>query len=731
MKQTISAIRSIILWLAIVVVVATGLRLSGDTFWQYIFVFGQYVFFLRSPLFMAALLLALPTIAEFILPSMLKNLFVLRGKWQMAFTILGATVAGMSVVLVAAIIIENAPARFGVEALTEISPLISQSCLLAMFLALPTTFAVTDLSAEEIGNKRWQGLFLGISFSSIFLFLFDWTRNFLAINNSSNPFVVDLVSGLNRSLVDVISWLGIKHTKGYIYSGKLTDEHFDAFIFFFLLLIVYLLIFQIFKPTSKPSNKKPEAAALLYVMLLISITTLFFGNLTFYFDYWRFSVLFFLLLISVLMYSLFNVDHYFELKEDPLQPNEPTDFLKLVEKRLQKDTLVVVCASGGGIQAAGWTAQVLTGLQADDCLGKSFTKAIGLISSVSGGSIGTMYYLDRFSNKGFPEDTESEQIVNSATADSLDAVGWGLAYPDFWRIISLPMLPEIFTPQISDRGIALETDWQGEMKTPNDPKTLAKWREEILEGKIPIPVFNATIVENGFRLLITPMNFGKSEEKKFFDFNNLYPGYDINLVTAARLSATFPYVSPLCREDIDIDKNYHVADGGYFDNSGFVTAVEWLNKLLEESQKSQEKKIKRVLILQINPFPKATCASQAQKNRGLFMATLGPLLTIFKVRDPIFNARNLTEVELLQQKWQQVSKACEEQEIDIQYFPIHFPNQEEAPNFYNRQGEYRPPLSWKLTQKEKQAIKDGWDAIKGKGKIQELKTLWKDTWKID
>ena len=263
------------------------------------------------------------------------------------------------------------------------------------------------------------------------------------------------------------------------------------------------------------------------------------------------------------------------------------------------------------------------------------------------------------------------------------------------------------------------------MAQPDKPKTLANWRTQILDGDLPIPVFNATLVEDGFRLLITPMTFGESDEKKYFDFNSLYADYDTDLVTAARLSATFPYVSPICRSDRDIQPNYHVADGGYFDNSGFVTAVEWLNEWLVPLN------IKRVLIVQINPFPRSNTITETKENQGLFMATLGPLLTLFKVRDPILNARNLTEAQLLsQQKWQEVNQTCQEQEIDIQYFPIFFPSQEEAPKFYNEQGEYQPPLSWKLTQREKQAIQDGWDAIKGKEQIQNLKTLWRDKWNM-
>jgi hypothetical protein len=380
----------------------------------------------------------------------------------------------------------------------------------------------------------------------------------------------------------------------------------------------------------------------------------------------------------------------------------------------------------------------LTGLQ--ELLGTSFTRAIGLISAVSGGSVGIMYYLDRFGSHGYPENEELKNTFISATQDSLDATGWGLAYPDLWRVIALPLFPSIFTKHISDRGIALETDWQGEMKgwekdikQSKLKKSLATWREQIFKGEIPIPIFNATLVETGCRFLITPMTFGWSDEQKFYDFNSLYSDYDINVVTAARLSATFPYVSPICRgRNSRVVKpdypSYHVADGGYFDNSGFVTALEWLNEWLAPER---ELNIKRVLLLQIDPFPLNTPANSTstkqikEENRGWLMATLGPLLTIFKVRDPILNARNLTEVEIFTQKIRQ------EVQIDIQYYQISFPSLEDAPEFYSQEGEYRPPLSWKLTQKEKDAIKRGWNEIASKGKqIQQLKKLWRDDWKM-
>ncbi|RQH54529.1 patatin-like phospholipase family protein [Okeania hirsuta] len=749
-------LQKIILWLVLVGVVVTGWLLLPSAFWQ-------YVFFLRIPLLMGVLLIALPFLATGALKSMLKNLFVLRGAGQIALTILGATVAGTAVTFVVAIILGGAPARFGVPELPGVSSSKVWYYVLAIALALPTTLTVFELSQEEMdNNKRWSGLFLGVSFGVIFLFLFKLIQNFLS---------VDKIPGINKVLVKAISFLTQHSSKaaGYIDNGILNNNHFDAIVFFIVLVVIYIIAFKLFMPSSLPPDKKiQEPPALLYVMLLISVSVLLLGSLTFFFDYSRISVLFFWVLIAVALYRLLNVDHYFTLKDAPEQPEEQKNLTALLQKRLDKQdleeplakqTVVVVCASGGGIQAAGWTAQVLTGLQEE--LGESFTKAIGLISSVSGGSVGAMYYLDRFTYKGFPPTSESEKIFEGATANSLDAVGWGLAYPDLWRVIFLPFLPDILTPKVRDRGIAIEKDWQGRMKTPESPKTLADWRGEVEEGNIPLPVLNATLVDNGWRLLVTPAKFPNNSQKKFFDFNSLYPGKDIDVVTGARLSATFPYISPICRADDRVAdgkdrkiENYHVADGGYFDNSGFVTALEWLEELLREkpTQKGEETtpEIKRILILQINPFPETKPNEQPkkEKKRGLFMATIGPLLGLFKVRRPILTSRNLTEVELLQE-WESAKQ--NDGNVEIEYFPIFFPSiteeaklglktaeQEVTPDlkakqsFYSAEGEYEPPLSWKLTKKEKDAIRAGWKKIvrDKESTIEKLKNLWLDQWNM-
>ena len=480
------------------------------------------------------------------------------------------------------------------------------------------------------------------------------------------------------------------------------------------------------------------------------------------------------ILFSGLNYYLFEVDHYFKLTSIPKDSKEITDykydFIEARGKRLcpedskefkadkschSPQSLVLVATSGGGIQASGWTAQVLAGLQGE--IGTDFTKSIGLISSVSGGSVGTMFYLDRFRN-GFLDDDPKDKnsVFKNATEDWLASVGWGLAYPDLLRIIGLPWVLDLLHHEKAkylDRGYALEKDWQ-EHLSPNI--TLDHWYKEIKDGDIPIPVFNATLVENGRRFLISPMKFiegnmtdylGENSEKRpdstALDLKTLFNcgtpkeirQCNLDVTTAARLSASFPYVSPLPRNYIEIknedkienkenekdnkfqieyedskkkkiveivEQNYHIADGGYFDNSGTFTLIEWLNNFLKWNSKGKNiniLNIKKVMIVNIDAFPQQQLKDNERGKLGFINVASGPFDALDGVRDATQIARNIRSLELLEDKW--ITKG-----VKIENFSIAFPLGK-----LNQKGEfekYNQPLSWRLTKQQKQNLEDAW-----------------------
>lgn len=713
----------IFLWIGVVLAAIFLWLNSLDDLWR-------YLFFLRVPILIGLFLIAFPYIATKLLPNILRNLFVLRGRWQIGLTIASTTAAGIAVTLVTDIILKDGPSRFGIPSLFTLSH--AGGYILAIALSLPISIVTVVLSKESMKNQaRWIGVGIGLFLATSFFFLFDFTRSWLSTHHQ-----------LKDLLVQIISFLTKQQTAGYIdpITKSLTTGHLTAIAFFLAGILVYGLIAYIFRP--RPTSKRRETPALLYLMLIVTVITLAFSGLTFFFDFYRFLPLLLLLVSSIASYLIFNVDHFFALKRlpNPKPDDQLRDFTTVLEKRLQfqsgKRTLIIVCASGGGIQAGAWTVQVLTGLQQwldqqKAGAGKKFAQAIGFISSVSGGSVGSMYYLDRVNLENHcPDEQDFNAIFRATTNDSLDAVGWGLAYPDLWRLAGVPFLTDFLPLNLSDRGNAIEADWQGELKEPRVWKSLDTWRTEVLAGEIPIPIFNATIVEDGRRFLISPMTFvsqdkNEVEKNKFVDFNTLYGDYDINIVTAARLSATFPYISPICRgrvvddrgnkySDTDRieDKSYHLADGGYFDNSGIFTMVEWLDRWLDELDQNQQKPIfERVVFLEINAFPIPQSNPLKRSKSGWSMALLGPLLALFSVRDSTQTSRNILEMEMIQEKYGD--------RLDIYHIPIFFPAFDEVDNqsqssFFNKDKEYQPPLSWKLTQMQKQAVKDAWTTITNK-----------------
>ena len=113
-----------------------------------------------------------------------------------------------------------------------------------------------------------------------------------------------------------------------------------------------------------------------------------------------------LLLVSF----VFPTDHFFSTRPRPLTPPstarraEPADLVL----HLDGCRLTAVAASGGGIRAAGWTAQVLTGLHREV---PDFTRSLRLISAVSGGSVGAMYFVGAFNGPNGPPDTTLGNIL--------------------------------------------------------------------------------------------------------------------------------------------------------------------------------------------------------------------------------------------------------------------------------------------------------------------------------
>lgn len=409
--------------------------------------------------------------------------------------------------------------------------------------------------------------------------------------------------------------------------------------------------------------------ALFFLLVVVLGTGLFLAGLSFYLDYFRLPVTLAVILVSYLLASVYQSDHWYELRSapelaEPLRlpgalaawsrqaaaaPGQPALSSEPVPRQ---QTLVVVTAAGGGIQAAAWTAQVLMGL--DERYGPEFCRSIGLMSGVSGGSVGLMYVLDRWGPPQAPFDVASRaEVKRLAAASSLEATGWGLAYPDFLRTVAPPLVGD----RRLDRGWAIEQVWRSRLADPN--LDLVKLSARMRKGELPSTIFNATLVESGQRLIISPVLLPQGSGAALPSatdgrhFLELYPGSNLSIATAARLSATFPYVSPICRPvpgegAAHPNVDYHVADGGYVDNEGLFTVVDWLVRLLNHYQEQRQRPpFRRILVVRIQPFPTADGPPPANLRAGWWYAAWGPIDALQHVRVASQAERNSRALELL------------------------------------------------------------------------------------
>jgi hypothetical protein len=385
------------------------------------------------------------------------------------------------------------------------------------------------------------------------------------------------------------------------------------------------------------------------------------------------------------------------------------------------DRPLVVAAAGGGIQAGAWTTRVLRGL--DDSLQHTLRRRVALISSVSGGSMGALYY------GAFEHEPTLDNVAKQALKPSLDEVATAFVRRDIFGVIGLRFGP--------DRGAALEETWERRVADmPENGPTLRSWSEAANDFPLgvgrtrPFPafLFNSTIVESGQPIAFATTQFpsqpyrmrlgeGKSRYPTVESANSILrlshsdaEAYDIGLraATAARLSAAFPYVSPAVTLDIPGAESYHLVDGGYYDFYGLVALSQWVDDALEELFRlKQAPPVVGVLIIRglassDSPVPNDVAQAWSRlptiTSRGWRWQLTAPPAAALHAQAFGQWAGGMQTLRLLIGKWAS-------REITISPILFDYPGKDARPVC---QGS---PLSWKLTAPQQDCIEKAWTSF--------------------
>src|SRR5262249_36086746 len=185
---------------------------------------------------------------------------------------------------------------------------------------------------------------------------------------------------------------------------------------------------------------------------------------------------------------------------------------------------------------------------------------------------------------------------------------------------------------------------------------------------------------------------------------------DVPVLRAARLAATFPYVSPMAKAlwselvtgggELPGD---HLGDGGYYDSLGVVTLIDWLRQLKELGEQNP-----RVLVIRIEPFPAddltkvastgaSVRARQGHATQGWLYEALGPLVTMMNVRSASQVARGDLELELIRDVIERRGWSLQQ----AVFAPDHV-----------------GPLSWHLTREERRHVDEDWETARATASMQ-------------
>ena len=395
-------------------------------------------------------------------------------------------------------------------------------------LVFSMAVASADVSASAVFGGVAGGLLVGL----LFLFVVEWIAALLTERKRGRSIPqlgvpldrVPLIGALlrrarlappPRALVALKKSVGRFSIAGRLFglsSGyigpdrRLLPGHSFATVQLLLSAAFYgLLVYAKWGSVAPANPWVPTAASIVLLFLLWSWAL---AGISFFLDRYRVPLFTSVIALVLLSGSCKHTDHVVTLTAAPDHAlASPGEILSAFPRHP-----LVVAAAGGGIQAGAWAARALQGI--DDALGRSapasFRDRLALVTAVSGGSMGAMYY-------GAYRDLDVEKATKQSMGPSLDEVASALIGPDLLRAFWIPVS--------NGRGAALERSWASRLPEDSSRVTLGAWADKARQfadgtaGAAPFPafLFDTTIVETGQAMAFATSQFPTRAYRLAFD----------------------------------------------------------------------------------------------------------------------------------------------------------------------------------------------------------------------
>lgn len=399
----------------------------------------------------------------------------------------------------------------------------------------------------------------------------------------------------------------VSHYSEYFLDNVFKRHHF-ASVTAMILAFIFLIIAGFYLDV-----KFFQVPAAVSIIVFFAIMIAVIGALTYFLQSW--SVLFIVVLLVVLntLYHNEIIDprnkayglNYNDKKLRPAYSKEslqslcsPTtmkaDSLNMIGilenwKKKQgtgKPMMLFINASGGGLRSATFTMNMLQQLNRISD-GKLMQQTF-LISGASGGMLSAAFFRELYlqSKKDTAIQLYNPSYVSDITQDLLNPVFTSMVSRDLFS----PAQKFSVGPYryVKDRGYAFEQKLKENSNGLLD-KQIADYAADEKAANIPMIIFNSVITRDGRKMMIgtQPMSFmmkplafatDTSYSPDAVDFGAFFKDldpYNIRVLTALRMNATFPYVLPNvwlpCEPVID------VMDAGLRDNFGMETTLRFID----------------------------------------------------------------------------------------------------------------------------------------------------------
>ncbi len=281
--------------------------------------------------------------------------------------------------------------------------------------------------------------------------------------------------------------------------------------------------------------------------------------------------------------SLSQIHSKEQYTHDYLHMQETLENWKSKFENAKEEKAVFVCVSGGGQRAALWAVNAL--IETDLALDQKLMDQTLLITGASGGLIGAAYYREMFL-RGMSSHEYSELMLENMGKDNLNPVIFSFLVNDlFFKMQKHSYAGREYT---IDRGYTFEKNLDKNLGNLFDQR-IADYLIVEQEAKIPTLIMSPTIANDGRKLYISsqPVSFmGVSSdiledpEQKIrgVDFQALFKGNsaeDLSFLSALRMSASFPYITP--NISLPTEPRIEIMDAGISDNFGVSDALKFIN----------------------------------------------------------------------------------------------------------------------------------------------------------